>query len=46
MNYIYVVALRRDRKLERKNFYNKQDALDYWEKMGKEEYTYWQELIF
>lgn len=44
---IYIVALRKlggDR--DRKNFFKKDDALEYWERMGKVEYTYWEEFIY
>lgn len=46
-NKAYFVSLRKDttNPHSRKLFLKKEAALEYWQKMGKDEYTYWEELI-
>jgi hypothetical protein len=45
---VYVISLRKDtiNQRSRKLFLNKELALKYWNEMGKDEYTYWEESIY
>ena len=45
---VYVISLRKDtlNTQSRKLFLDKELALKYWNEMGKDEYTYWEESIY
>lgn len=45
---VYFVAFRKhqDFPSHRKIFANKDDALIYWQEMGKDKYSYWEEYIY
>ena len=45
---IYVISLRKDtvNPSSRKLFLDKELALKYWNEVGKDEYTYWEESIY
>jgi hypothetical protein len=45
---VYVISLRKDTHniRSRKLFLDRELALKYWDEMGKDEYTYWEESIY
>ena len=45
---VYVISLRKDKvnPNSRKLFLDKELAIKYWNEVGKDEYTYWEESIY
>jgi hypothetical protein len=45
---VYVISLRKDthNRHSRKLFLDKELAIKYWDEIGKDEYTYWEESIY